>query len=305
MRLALAVLAVVSACKNKPTTAAPEAAPSALVRSSPGGAKPITVVAAGDLSAPTEALQESMVKLVESRSPTAVLLLGDNQYPKGELALYQSRFEPTWGRLKAITHPVPGNHDYATPGAAGYFEYFGARAGVPDAGYYSVEVGPWHVVALNSNDGACGVVPCGEGSAQLEWLKADLAKSKAKCTLAYWHHPRFNSGAHKSNPAMGPFWNVLHDAGVDVVLNGHDHIYERFAPQNPAGEPDEAGITQFTVGTGGISHYRIESEAPNSRVRDADTFGVLELELGEQDYAWRFVPLAPGTLKDEGRATCH
>jgi len=231
----------------------------------------------------------------------AVLLLGDNQYEHGEFANYLSSFDHTWGRVKAILRPAPGNHEYYTPGAAGYFRYFGAAAGDPARGYYSFDLGAWHVVSLNST---CSAVPCADGSAQERWLRDDLAAHPARCVLAYWHEPRFSSGPHGSDPTYDAFWRDLYAAHADVVLSGHDHDYERFAPQDPDGQADAAGMTEFVVGTGGKNLYAFQSSAPNSRVRRNDAYGVLALTLHRDGYDWQFLDAASGAALDQGSALC-
>jgi hypothetical protein len=233
----------------------------------------------------------------------AVLPLGDIQYEDGAYSRFRASYDQSWGRLKTITRPVPGNHDYRTEGAVGYYRYFGAAAGDPSKGYYSYDVGHWHAVALNSNCAAVG--GCGPGSPQAEWLRADLAAHAARCTLAHWHHPRFSSGEHGSDPRYSAFWQALYDANVEVVLVGHDHDYERFAPQAPDGTLDLArGIREFVVGTGGRSLRRFPRAQPNSEVRDHLSLGVLELTLGRNAYSWRFRP-AVGALTDSGSSRCH
>jgi Calcineurin-like phosphoesterase len=232
-----------------------------------------------------------------------VLALGDLQYGDGTYAKFLGSYDRTWGRAKAITAPTPGNHEYETEGAAGYFRYFGVAAGDPKKGYYSFDLGAWHLVALNSNCSAVG--GCGERSSQVRWLQADLAGHPALCTLAYWHHPRFSSGKHGGDAAYMAFWQALYDADADVVLVGHDHDYERFAPQDPRGVLDlVGGIREFVVGTGGKSLRSFSSTAPNSEVRDASSFGVLELTLGADAYAWRFRS-TDGSVTDSGSARCH
>jgi len=233
----------------------------------------------------------------------AVLALGDIQYEDASHAKFLSSYDRSWGRVKDVTRPVPGNHEYRTPGAAGYFEYFGEAAGDPTEGYYSFDLGTWHVVALNSNCAAVG--GCHESSPQETWLRADLAATSARCTLAYWHHPRYSSGVHGSDRAYQAFWQALYDANADVVLVAHDHDYERFAPQDANGRRDiPRGILQFVVGTGGRSLRRFTHIEPNSETRDVSSFGVLELTLGAGAYAWRFRP-AVGTFTDSGSAKCH
>lgn len=236
--------------------------------------------------------------------PDAVLLLGDNQYENGALAKYQASYDPAWGSFKAITYPSPGNHEYLTAGAAGYYGYFGAAAGDPAKGYYSFDLGGWHLIVLNSNCAAVG--GCGAGSPQEQWLAADLAAHPGVCTLATWHHPRFSSGPHGNDAASQAFWTALYAAGADLVLNGHDHVYERFAPQDPAGAADPVlGIRQITVGTGGKNLTGFPVIRANSEVRNATTFGVLELTLYPDGYAWRFVPEAGGAFADSGLGWCH
>jgi acid phosphatase type 7 len=232
-----------------------------------------------------------------------VLALGDLQYPDGSFPRFLDSYDRTWGRVKAITAPIPGNHEYRTDGATGYYRYFGVAARDPGEGYYSFDLGGWHVIALNSNCSAVG--GCGAGSPQEQWLRADLAASPATCTLAYSHHPRFSSGHHGSNSRYDAVWQALYDANADVVLSGHDHDYERFAPQNASGVRDPArGIRQFVVGTGGRNLRRFARVEPNSEVRDASSLGVLELTLGGAEYSWRFRP-AVGSFEDSGFAGCH
>jgi hypothetical protein len=205
--------------------------------------------------------------------------------------------------VKATTRPAPGNHEYNTAGATGYYAYFGAAAGDPARGYYSYDVGTWHLVALNSNCAAIG--GCGAGSAEEQWLRADLAAHPAACTLAYWHHPRWSTGDHGSSAIYDGLWKALYAFGAELVLNGHDHHYERFAPQTAAGALDQArGLREFVVGTGGRSHYGTPTIRANSEVRNSDTFGVLRLTLRPAGYDWRFVPAA-GSFTDAGTASCH
>ena len=204
---------------------------------------------------------------------------------------------------KSITKPAPGNHEYQSGSAADYYRYFGAAAGDPATGYYSYDIGAWHIVALNSN---CSFVGgCGVGSPQEQWLRADLAAHPANCTLAYWHHPRFSSGSHGSNTTYTAFWQALYEANADLVLVGHDHDYERFAPQNPSGGLDLGrGIRQFVAGSGGKEVRTFPTTAPNSEARDVASLGVLELTLGAGAYEWRFRP-AVGWFTDTGSTSCH
>ena len=275
-------------------------------------AGPPVVVAAGDIAdCPTEN-DEATARLVGGIDAT-VLTLGDHAYPRGSAEDFDECYDPTWGRFKGRTKPSPGNHEYYTEEAEGYFDYFGKAAGDPDEGYYSYDLGSWHLVALNSNCGE-GEVRCGDGSPQVRWLEKDLAaNADGRCTLAYMHHPRFSSGLKLgSSPNMEPLWEALYEAGVDVVLSAHEHNYERFAPQEPDGEADsERGIREFVVGTGGgESHYLILATLPNSEVHNDETYGVLKLALRAKSYEWRFVPVEGETFSDSGfsdsgSARCH
>ena len=242
----------------------------------------------------------------------AVLPLGDNQYYCGGLSAFLASYDQSWGAAKPITRPAVGNHEYLTSGgtgcdasnagAAGHFAYFGAAAGNPGAGYYSFDIGAWHLIALNSNCSSAG--GCGSTSPQGRWLAADLAAHPTVCTLAYWHIPLFSSGGRASSNSKS-FWNQLYAAGADLILTGHDHIYERFARQTPTGQADPAsGIREFVVGTGGANHTSIATVAPNSEVRDSTTYGVLRLALHPQGYDWQFVPESGGTFTDSGSEAC-
>ena len=233
----------------------------------------------------------------------AVLALGDNQYEAATLANFRASYERSWGALKSITYPVAGNHEYYTPGAEGYFDYFGRVAGKPEQGWYSFDIGAWHLIALNSN---CNDVGCFAGSEQEKWLRDDLKAHPRACTLAFWHAPLFSSGPEGENRSIRPLWNALYAAGTDVVLNSHNHNYERFAPQSPGGQLDPArGIREFVVGTGGSNLQGFPHPATNSEVRIADTFGVLLLTLRSDGYDWNFTPELPDGQRDAGRGTCH
>jgi hypothetical protein len=254
--------------------------------------------------------QKATSDLLVNAGLKAVLPLGDNQYLCGDYQSYMQVYDLTWGRMKSITHPVPGNHEYLDKGGAGcstnatgYFKYFGSAAGSSTKGYYSYNIGTWHLVALNSNCSAIG--GCGSTSPQGLWLAADLAAHRTSCTLAYWHSPLFSSGTLESLSTR-PFWKILYKYGADVILNGHSHIYERFAPQTPDGEPDPVyGIREFIVGTGGEDHTSTTTVAANSQVRNTNTFGVLKLTLHSDSYDWEFVPEAGKTFTDSGTRTCH
>lgn len=279
-------------------------------------AEAVTIAAAGDIACPPDAAALSKEEreqprpcrdhvtadLVASLAPDAVLTLGDHQYPNGSLERFQLGYDRTWGRFKDITYPVVGNHEYGTSGARGYFDYFGAAAGDRDAGYYSYDLGAWHVVALNSECERIG--GCGGGSPQELWLRADLAAHPATCTLTYLHRPRFSSGTHGSNTDFDAIWRALHDAGVDVLLTAHDHNYERFAPLSPGGSADERGVRQFVVGTGGNSHYRIRTPATGSESRIQGVYGVLSMTLRPDGYDWRFVAEPGAQAADSGSGRC-
>jgi acid phosphatase type 7 len=276
----------------------------------PAGHDPV-IAAAGDIACPSsvttflECHQRGTSDLIAAGGFDAVLDLGDNQYDGGSLYAYDTYYGPTWGRVKSITHPAPGNHEYITPKASGYFSYFGSAAGDPTRGYYSYDIGTWHMIALNSNCWAVG--GCGAGSPEEQWLRLDLAAHRETCTLGYWHHPRFSSGTtYGSLAEYAAFWQALYEGGADVVLVGHEHSYERFAPQDPNGTADRAmGIREFVVGTGGKSLYPLGLPIANSEARNDTTFGVLELTLHPTSYDWRFVPEAGGTFTDSGTAACH
>jgi hypothetical protein len=254
-------------------------------------------VGAGDISNCSRTQDEATAKLLDNISGT-VFTVGDNAYPDGTASQFSNCYGPTWGRHKNRTRPSPGNHDYHTSGASGYYNYFGSAAGDPNKGYYSYNLGAWHIISLNSE------ISMGAGSAQEQWLKADLAANSSVCTLAYWHKPRFSSGQHGNIAGSQALWQALYDDRADVILNGHDHTYERFAPQNPNAQADPNGIREFVVGTGGASLYSFPSIQPNSQVRNNTTWGVLKLTLHATSYDWQFVPIAGQTFTDSGSANC-
>ncbi len=263
----------------------------------------VTIVAAGDIAQCNNGNDEATALLVDN-IPGTVAVLGDNAYENGSAADYTDCYGPSWGRHKARTMPSVGNHEYQTANATGYYGYFGAAAGDPAKGYYSYDLGDWHIVVLNSN---CTIVSCAAGSTQEQWLRADLAANTKACTLAYFHHPRFNSGAsHGNSTSVAPFWDALYQFGAEVILNGHEHLYERFAPQTPGAASDPAnGIRQFTVGTGGRSFYSIGTIKANSEVRNNATYGVIRMTLSAGTYSWQFVPIAGQTFTDTGTSSCH
>lgn len=278
--------------------------PTQVLHSPPGA---VTLAAAGDIACqpglrPSPAIchYKDTADLVSSLNPSVVVPLGDNQYSAGAIAAYAGAFDGTWGRLKSRIRPAVGNHEYLIPGAVGYYTYFGSAAAPPN-GYYSYDLGAWHVVVLNSN---CAFVACGAGSPQEAWLRADLASHPRQCTLAYFHAPRYSSAGRYLTGALLPIWSDLRNAGVDVVLNGHAHVYERFGPQDAYGNGDPGGVRQFTVGSGGADHNGFVGIRANSQVRST-AFGVLYMTLRSGSYQWRFIT-APGRItRDGGSAACH
>ncbi len=257
------------------------------------------LLAVGDIGSCDTSGHEAVADLA-ARLPGTIALLGDIVYPDGSPVDFADCFDPAWGSLRARIRPAPGNHEYQTTDASGYFSYFGAAAGTPGEGWYSYNLGAWHVIALNSN---CDFVGgCDAGSPQFAWLEADLAASgaarPAACTLAYWHHPRYASGRHGDDDRTDALWNALAAAGTDLVLTAHDHDYERLAPVD--------GIRSFVVGTGGRSLYELtRSIGPHTELRVNDSYGLLMLTLGEDAYEWRFVSAPGSSLVDLGSGQCH
>jgi hypothetical protein len=291
-------------------TATPTATPVATPTVSPAPRNaavppPAVLVGAGDIASCDRRGDEHTAALLDD-IPGTVFTLGDNVYPDGSAAEFARCYAPSWGRHRARTRPVVGNHEYRTRGAAGYFGYFGAAAGPRGRGWYSYDLGAWHVVALNTN---CDVVSCAAGSPQDRWLRDDLAASAARgvrCAVALGHHPLFTSGtAHPPTTAVRPLVRTLRRAGVELLLTGHNHQYERFAPQDEAGRRDAAGIRQFVVGTGGAGGYGFGPAARNSEVRHTGTYGVLRLTLRADGYDWRFVAEPGDPFTDTGRGRCH
>ncbi len=290
----------------------------------PNAADPV-IVAAGDIACGSAdagkgfpCQHQATANLIQQVNPDAVLPLGDNQYESGALSDFESFYGPSWGRFKAKTKPVIGNHEGGEGGSsAGYFDYFNGvgqvngPAGPRDKGYYSYDLGAWHFIALNANCGKYSFngtnTGCNAGSAQEQWLKADLAANSNKCTLAYWHQPQWSSG-HEGDPTISGtysvFWQDLYNAHATIVLNGHSHDYERFAPQDPSGKADPNGIREFVVGTGGRDFTGFNATLPNSEVRNNNTFGVLQLTLHPTSYDWKFVPIAGQSFTDSGSGKC-
>ena len=260
---------------------------------------PPALVGAGDIASCTSTNDQATAALLDT-IPGIVFTAGDNAYQNGTAQEYTSCYGPTWGRHRARTRPTPGTHDYHTPGAYPYYSYFGRNAGDSGKGYYSYDVGAWHVVAINN------IISHAAGSPQERWLRADLAAHPTQCTLAYWAFPRFSSGVHGNDTTLKAIWQALYDFDGDVVISGHDHIYERFAPQAPDGTRDATrGIRELIVGTGGADLTSVVNVQPNSEVRISGTFGVLRLILQPTSYSWRFIAARGGTATDSGSANCH
>jgi hypothetical protein len=286
------------ASATEPSLDLPSALPSIAARTQPPDAsgsprpEPEVLLATGDIGS-CESQADDAVADLASRLDGTIALLGDTVYEEGTPQQYARCFDPSWGPMRSRFRPAVGNHEYLTAGAGGYFDYFGSAAGEEGQGWYSYELGAWHVVVLNSN---CSLVGCGDDSPQLRWLRADLAAHPSDCLLAYWHHPRWSSGRHGSTPSVDGFWQVMREAGADVVIGGHDHTYERI-------EID--GIRQFVVGTGGRNLYPFEKPPlPQTKARTDSAFGLLWLSLAADGYAWEFLALGRGNFADAGRGSC-
>jgi len=285
-------------------SAPPSDAPSVGASGSPGPTSigdPV-LVGAGDIATCGLDGDQATAELIDG-IPGTVFTAGDNAYERGSAAEFRACYEPTWGRFLARTKPAPGNHDHETRQLAGYRGYFGTAAAPNGTSWYSFDLGTWHIVVLDSSCGDVG--GCGPGSAQGRWLTADLKASSADCTLAVWHHPRFSSGFHGNDREVGPFWQTLYGAGADVIVNGHDHDYERFAPQDPAGKADAArGLRELVVGTGGAELRDFAEIKANSIVRATGAHGVIRFVLRPTGYDWRFISTT-GEFSDLGSGTCH
>lgn len=279
-------------------------APPTTVPTAPGS---VVLVGAGDIASCSSGGDEITADMLDGIAGT-VFTLGDNVYSDGTASEFTNCYGPSWGRpgIKSRTKPVPGNHDYNTTNATGYFGYFGAAAGDPAKGYYAYDLGAWRIYVLNTNNGSCGVVACGSTSTQLSWLKADLAANPRSCVAAMWHHPRFSSGQHGNNTVSSALWQALYDAHAELILTGHDHTYERFAPQNPSGGLDTTnGIVQMVVGSGGKDHYAFGTIRANSLIRNNTTWGVMKLTLSPGSWTFQFLPEPGKTFTDSGSGTCH
>ncbi|HKO32769.1 MAG TPA: metallophosphoesterase [Candidatus Limnocylindria bacterium] len=255
--------------------------------------EPQVLLAVGDV-ATCESGADDAVAALASRLPGTIALLGDTVYDDGSTPEFRECFDPSWGQMRSRIRPAVGNHEYHTDAASGFFTYFGDAAGEAGKGWYSYDLGAWHVVVLNSN---CGEdVECWSGTEQYAWLQSDLASFHGDCLLAYWHHPRWSSGRHGNSNWVGPFWDAIRDAGGDIVLSGHDHTYERVSVD---------GVREFVVGTGGKSHYPFtRSPLPGTEARNDSTYGLLWLALGERTYQWQFLGLGDTGFADAGSGEC-
>ena len=281
-------------------------ATSATVDSSLGTHKARLVVVGDIVCAPLGPVgdrchQASTYALAAKIKPDHVLVLGDTQYPNGALRLYRRSYAATWGKLRSITFPVPGNHEYKTGGATGYFDYCGAAAGHRKQGWHASTIGGWRVIGLNSQCGEVG--GCGTGSAQAKWLKGELANHATNCTLAIWHFPRFSSGPHRNHPSMSVLWSELEKSKADVVFSGHDHEYERLAAMTNDGKLSDSGIPSFVVGTGGVERYPTFKAGHGSLAHNRG-YGVLQLDLYTRGYRWAYVQ-TDGKVADSGQAACR
>jgi calcineurin-like phosphoesterase family protein len=267
------------------------------------------LVGAGDIASCKNLEGATATAKLLEQIPGTIFAAGDLAYESGSPYEFEHCYGPTWGRFKSRTKPALGNHEYHKGSAQGYFDYWGEQAGPRDKGFYSYELGAWHIVVLNTNCGVKELGGCGAGSPQETWLKADLAAHSHACILAYGHHALFSSGifrSHAAHPELKQFWEDLYAAHADLVLAGHEHSYERFAPQDPERNADpEHGIREIVAGTGGRSHDLLGFATPNSEVRDWDTYGVLKLTLAPEKYTWEFIPEEGKTFSDSGSGVCH
>jgi acid phosphatase type 7 len=308
--LLLAPLYVAGCSDTARTSAVIEHAvdPSPSQASTSNDGQTFVLVGAGDVAG-CKSLEgaQATAKLIE-QIPGTVFVAGDLAYERGSAAEFQNCYGTTWGEFKARTRPTPGNHEYADPAASAYFQYWGAQAGPVGKGYYSYDLGSWHIVALNTNCDAHGLGGCGAGSPQEEWLRKDLAERPDSCVLAYGHHALFSSGVFRSHAVhseLNVLWRDLYAAHAALVLVGHEHSYERFAPQDAEGHADPNGIREIVVGTGGRSHDPLGFATANSEVRNTDTYGVIKVTLTPGHYTWQFIPEAGKTFTDAGSGTCR
>ncbi len=312
VRVGMVLALGLAACKQEPR-ALPACDVSADLPSVHGKAS-VDVVAAGDIADCNSDAHHKTAALVDRIKPSVVLALGDLAYPNGSLDDYLDCYDTSWGKFRSFTRAAVGNHEYHTAHAGAFYAYFCGSSGEPFRGYYSFEIGAWHAVVLNSNCGSDPDVPasvkdefggCGAGSPQARWLEADLASHPAKCTLAMWHHPRFTSGTHGDAVFMKDLWRILDAHGADLVLTGHVHNYERFAPLDADGRPHESGrMREINIGTGGHELTGFAQVRSGSEIRDQSSHGVVHLTLDESSYSWEFVPVDGDSFTDRGDATC-
>lgn len=276
-------------------------------QASPDG-QAFTLVGAGDIASCQNIEGARATSKLLERIPGTIFAAGDLAYERGTAAEFQNCYDTTWGEFKARTRPVPGNHEYGEPTASAYFKYWGKQAGPEGKGYYSYDLGSWHIVGLNTNCTVKGLGGCATGSPEEEWLRQDLADHPDACILAYSHQALFSSGllkTHAIHPELKEFWRDLYAAHAALFLVGHEHSYERFAPQDPDGHADPAnGIREIVIGTGGRSHDPLGFSIPNSEVRNASTYGVLKLTLTPGHYSWQFIPVEGETFTDSGSGEC-
>jgi acid phosphatase type 7 len=299
-RLAASAAAALYVCSCSGAPSAPSAVPTQSPSPSPTsvGTSEARLIGAGDIATCDSPGSELTARLLDVMSGT-VFTTGDNVYPSGTYAQFRDCYNPSWGRHRDRTRPTPGNHDYEMPNAAAYYDYFGPNAGPAGRGYYSYTAGEWHVVALNSE------IDVRAGSPQEQWLRANLMSNPTPCAAVVWHRPRFSSGPNGDSTDLQDIWRTIHEFNVDIVLNGHDHLYERFAPQDVNGRVDvDRGIRQFVIGTGGRAMSPKGAPRANSEIIGGD-LGVLALTLLPHSYRWEFVPVAGAAFRDAGTGTCH
>ena len=285
-------------CSGAPTAPAP--VPSENVAPTPRsfGASEARLVGAGDIATCGSPGSELTALLLDAMNGT-VFTTGDNVYPNGSFEQFRDCYDPSWGRHRDRTRPTAGNHDYEMPNAAAYYNYFGSNAGPAGRGYYSYSAGEWHVVTLNSE------IDVRAGSPQEQWLRMDLLSNPTSCTAVIWHRPRYSSGPNGDNKDMQDIWRTIQEFNADIVLAGHDHLYERFAPQDVNGRVDfDRGIRQFVIGTGGRTVSAMRAAHANSEIIGGD-LGVLSLTLLPNSYRWEFVPVVGATFRDSGTGLCH
>lgn len=314
IRFLLATMAVI-ACKPKVMLTPPPATASAEQVALSGAS---VLIGTGDIASCSSQGDEQTAAIVDSiiradsvaKVETAVFTTGDNAYPSGSMEDYINCFKPSWGdstkRIMKVIHPSPGNHEHLTSGAAPYYNYFGKAAGDSKKGYYSFNLGEWHIVMLNSEMVVNTLFPDTDRLEQNTWLLADLKANTKKCTVAIFHHPRFSSGWHGSDPHLAGIWAALYDVGADLILNGHDHHYERFKPMNPAGQVDTLkGMTEIVIGTGGGELRGLRNPiVPNSAYTVQGHFGVLKLTLGKEEWRSAFITTS-GAVYDSSGGRCH